>query len=136
VNKTHPLTQALGLIESILSEMDGLSKPRVRFMRWIFGAWLGLPVRRTLSNLARFGPYCDKSIRLHMERRFAFAEFCQQLIARSCERERICAFASVLLTRLLLAKRVAIAMGLISGGVAPPSGCYAVWNWVCWASLM
>lgn len=80
--------------------MAGLSQPRVRFMRWIFGAWLGLPVRHTMSNLARFGPYCDKSIRIHMERYFDFADFCQRLIAQSCERgsergserERIAAF--------------------------------------------
>ena len=82
----------LDLIETILSEMGGLSKPRLQFMRWIFCTWLGLPVRHTMSNLARFGPYCDKSIRLHLERGFCFAEFCRLLIDTRCGKERVCAF--------------------------------------------
>lgn len=61
-------------------------------MTWLFGAWLGLPVRRTMLNLARFGPYCEKSIRLHLARGFGFAEFCQLLIAQHCAPERVCAF--------------------------------------------
>ena len=92
MNQPDSLTQALGLVETILSEMSGLSKPRLRFLRWIFGAWLGLPVRRTMSNLARFGPYCDKSIRLQMARFFDFAEFGRLLIQKRCSTERICAF--------------------------------------------
>ena len=92
MNKPDSLAQALGLIETILGEMDGLSKPRLRFLRWIFGVWLGLPVRRTISNLARFGPYCEKSIRLQMARSFGFAEFCRLLINKRCGSERVCAF--------------------------------------------
>lgn len=92
MKRSNPLAQALGLIENILSEVEGLSQPRVKFMRWIFGAWLGLPVRHTISNLARFGPYCEKSIRLHMAKSFPFASVGQQLIARFCGGERIAAF--------------------------------------------
>ena len=92
MNKANSLAQAVGLLETILSEMGGLSKPRLRFMRWIFGAWLGLPVRRTMMNLARFGPYCEKSIRLHMARGFCFGEFGRLLIAKGCGQERVCAF--------------------------------------------
>ena len=92
MNPSNSLTQALGLIEQILSEVDELSKPQMRFMLWIMGAWLGLPVRRNMLNLARFGPYCEKSIRLHMARAFNFAELCGALIAGHCGAERICAF--------------------------------------------
>lgn len=95
MNKTNSLTQALSLVETILNEMAGsskLSKPRLRFVRWVFGAWLGLPVRRTMSNLARFGPYCEKSIRLQMARHFDFAQFGRLLIEKRCGTERICAF--------------------------------------------
>ena len=92
MNKPDSLTQAWSLVETILSEMSGLSKPRLRFLRWIFGAWLGLPVRRTVSNLARFGPYCEKSIRLQRARVFEFAEFGRLLIHKNCGTERICAF--------------------------------------------
>lgn len=95
MNTPNSPTQALDLLEAILSEMgrlSKLSKPRLRFMRWLFGAWLGLPVRRTMSNLARFGPYCEKSIRLHLERGFGFAEFCRLLIEKRCGVERVAAF--------------------------------------------
>ena len=69
MNRSNSLTQAQSLIETILSEMSGLgniSQPQVKFMRWILVAWLGLPVRRSMLNLARFGPYCEKTIRLQM----------------------------------------------------------------------
>ena len=92
MHKTNSLTQALSLLETILNEMVGLSKPRLRFMNWIFSAWLGLPVRHTMTNLARFGPYCEKSIRLQMARFFDFAEFGRLLIDKGCGPERICAF--------------------------------------------
>ena len=92
MNKTNSLTQALSLIETILNETQALSKPRRRFMLWMFSVWLGLPVRRTMLNLARFGPYCEKSIRLHMARGFSFAEFGRLLIDKHCGAKRICAF--------------------------------------------
>jgi hypothetical protein len=82
----------LGLIENILSEMGGMNKARLAFMRWLFAAWLGLPVRHTFLNLARFGPYCDKTLRLQMARAFDFARFCQLLIDKCCGAQRISAF--------------------------------------------
>ena len=92
MNNSHSLAQAQSLIETILSEMSGLSKPHLKFMRWIFIAWLGLPVRHSMLNLARFGPYCEKTIRLHMARTFCFAEFGRLLIAKGCGSQRVCAF--------------------------------------------
>jgi hypothetical protein len=92
VNQSNSLAQAQSLIETILGEMSGLSKPQLKFMRWIFIAWLGLPVRHTMLNLARFGPYCEKTIRLQMARTFCFAEFGRLLIAKRCGSERVCAF--------------------------------------------
>ena len=92
MNKNNTPAQALSLIEQILGKMENLSKPRFKFMNWLFGAWLGLPVRHTMINLARFGPYCDKTIRLHSEKPFAFDEFNQHLIECACGPERIAAF--------------------------------------------
>lgn len=87
-----PLAQIQDLIELILSEMGGLSKPQLKFMRWIFIAWLGFPVRRNMTNLARFGPYCEKTIRSVFSRGFCFDDFNFRLINRSCGREKIAAF--------------------------------------------
>jgi len=84
--------QALSLITNILGKMSNLNKPRRKFLQWIFGAWLGLPVRHTMLNLARFGPYCDRSVRLHFEKPFNFDEFNKHLIASTCGPERIAAF--------------------------------------------
>jgi hypothetical protein len=92
VKTSDSLAQAQSLIETILSEMSGLGKPQLKFMRWIFVAWLGLPVRHSMMNLARFGPYCEKSIRLHFARSFCWAEFGRLLIAKRCGAERVCAF--------------------------------------------
>jgi len=92
VDKQNTPAQALSLVESILNKMETLSKPQFKFMSWIFMAWLGLPVRHTFSNLARFGPYCDKTIRLHFAKAFCFAQFCQLLIQNHTGAERICAF--------------------------------------------
>ena len=61
-------------------------------MQWIFSAWLSLPVRRTFLNLARFGSYCNKSIRLHFAQPFPLARFCAALIQKSCAPERVAAF--------------------------------------------
>jgi hypothetical protein len=92
VDKQDTPAQAIGLVTNILGKMPNLSKPRVKFMSWLFGAWLGLPVRHTMLNLARFGPYCDRSVRLHFEKSFEFEELNLQLIDRTCGSERIAAF--------------------------------------------
>lgn len=87
-----PLAQIQDLIELILCEMNGLSKPQLGFMRWIFIAWLGFPVRRNMTNLARFGPYCEKTIRSAFSRGFCFVDFNARLIDRSCGGEKILVF--------------------------------------------
>jgi hypothetical protein len=80
------------LVDAILQEITVINKTQFKFMRALFEVSLGLPVRYTILNLSRFGSYCEKSIRLHMERRFDFTSFNRQLIKRSCGKELIAAF--------------------------------------------
>lgn len=92
VDKPNTPAQALSLIQSILDKMANLGKPQFKFMSWIYVVWLGLPTRHTFSNLERFGPYCDKTIRLQFERDFSFVDFNQSLIESQCGPERVAAF--------------------------------------------
>ncbi|PSL17226.1 transposase [Chitinophaga ginsengisoli] len=80
------------LVDAILNELSVTTKPQYKFMISLFEVWLGLPVRYTILNLSRFGNYCEKSIRLHMEQQFDFISFNKQLIKHSCHKELIAAF--------------------------------------------
>ncbi|SFW75955.1 DDE superfamily endonuclease [Chitinophaga sancti] len=58
----------------------------------LFEVWLCLPVRYTISNLSRFGTYCEKSIRLQMEKEFDFGCFNSSLIKDNCGKHLIAAY--------------------------------------------
>lgn len=80
------------LVNASLQKMEGISKPRLKFLNTFFELWLSLPVRYTMINLSRFGNYSDKSIRLHFEKEFDFANFNSQIITNSCSKNLIAAF--------------------------------------------
>lgn len=80
------------LVAVILNELPLITKPQYKFMISLFEVWLGLPIRYTILNLSRFGHYCEKSIRLHMEREFDFPAFNKQLIERSYISDLIAVF--------------------------------------------
>lgn len=61
-------------------------------MIYIFEVWLCLPVRYTISNLSRFGDYCEKSIRLQMEKDFDLGSFNSSLIKDNCSKNCIAAY--------------------------------------------
>lgn len=88
----HAFCKVKHLVNAILNELSVTTKPQYKFMISLFEVWLGLPVRYTILNLSRFGNYCEKSIRLHMEQPFNFISFNKQLIERSCGKELIAAF--------------------------------------------
>lgn len=87
------------LVDAILNEILVTAKPQYKFMISLFEVWLGLPVRYTILNLSRFGNYCEKNIRLHMERKFDFTAFNKQLIRQSCSHELIAAFDPTYITK-------------------------------------
>jgi len=92
--KTNPnvFNKISGLVNASLRKLENISKPRFKFFSTVFELWLGLPVRYTMLNLGRVGGYCEKSIRLHFEKRFDFVGFNSALIKKSCGQELIAAF--------------------------------------------
>jgi hypothetical protein len=80
------------LIEAILSKMQGLSKPRKKFISAMLVLFISLRGRHTFMNLSRYSSYSEKALRLQYEEPFDFACFNQQLISRSGRRESIIAF--------------------------------------------
>ncbi len=80
------------LVSASLQKLDNISKPQVKFLSTVLELWLGLPVRYTILNLSRFGPYSEKSIRLHFEKFFDFVSFNTLLIKKGCGKELIAAF--------------------------------------------
>ena len=81
-----------GLVSASLQKLSNISKPQLNFMLAVFDVWLSLPVRYTMLNLSRFGHYCEKSIRLHLEQRFDFVGFNTHLIKKHGGKELIAAF--------------------------------------------
>lgn len=88
----HAFGKVKHLVTTSLQELSVINKPQFKFMMSLFEVWLSLPVRYTILNLNRFGNYCEKSIRLHMERGFDFKGLNQQVIRRHCGKELIAAF--------------------------------------------
>jgi len=81
-----------GLVSASLQKITHISAPQFKFILSIFEVWLGLPVRYTMLNLSRFGQYCAKSIRLHLEQQFDFSTINSAIIGQRCDKELIAAF--------------------------------------------
>jgi hypothetical protein len=88
----HAFDKMKHLVIASLQKNGIINKPDFKFMLSLFEVWLSLPVRYTMLNLSRFGNYCEKSIRLHMEKEFDFPGFNRQLIKSHCSKELIAAF--------------------------------------------
>ena len=62
-------------VEAIIDTVPGLSKPRRKFMVFIFVLYLSLRGRYTFLGMERYGKYCEKSLRLQFEKPFGFFKF-------------------------------------------------------------
>jgi len=75
-------------VEAIIDTIPDLSKPRQKFMVFIFGLYLSLRGRYTFSGMERYGKYCEKTLRLQFEQPFDFFKFnvklCQQHASKEC----------------------------------------------------
>src|SRR6476619_6353287 len=92
IHSNNDCNKISGLVSASLQKLDKISKPRLKFMIAVFELWLSVPVRYTMLNLSRFGAYCEKSIRLHLEQPFDFVCFNTHLIEQKCGKELIAAF--------------------------------------------
>ena len=85
-------SKSQALVETILSKIDGLNKPRRNFIISIIVLYLSLRGRYTFKGLERYGTYCEKTYRLQFEKSFDFLQFNIELSKEHLGAHRIIAF--------------------------------------------
>jgi len=76
-NNTSSKSKAL--VENIVNNIEGLSKPRKDFMISIMILYLSMRGRYNFKGMERYGSKCEKTYRLQFEKRFDFFQFNLQL---------------------------------------------------------
>jgi hypothetical protein len=75
-------------VEAIIETIPDLSKPRQKFMIFIFVLYLSLRGRYTFLGMQRYGEYCEKTLRLQFEKPFDFFKFnikiCEAHASKDC----------------------------------------------------
>jgi len=79
-------------VRTILDTIPEMSKPRRKFMLFIFGLYLSLRGRYTFLGMQRYGKYCEKTLRLHFEQKFDFLTFNIHLCERCASNDRVLVF--------------------------------------------
>ncbi len=91
--KKHSFSyQSQGLAETILADIDLLSKPVKKFLSTIFSQWWGVIGRFNFINMSRFMSYGEQALRNGYERGFDFLEINLQIVQQHCSNEIILAF--------------------------------------------
>lgn len=87
---THKNASSKGkaLIEAILENIGGFSKPRRTFIVSIFILYLSMRGRYNFLAMSRYGENCEKTYRLQFEKEFDFLEFNVEL-CRQCVSEHV-----------------------------------------------
>lgn len=83
---------AKGVISTIIAKIDGMSKPRRKFILHLFELFMGMRGRYNFMNLARYGEYCEQSYRNNFSQPMDFMAFNKSLIQRHCSDHKILAF--------------------------------------------
>ena len=80
------------LISATISKINGITKPRIKFLNHVLTLYMGLRSRYTFTNLARYGKLNEKTYRNQFEQSFPWAEFNTELIRSECSNELIAVF--------------------------------------------
>ena len=67
--------ESQALVCKILNKLEGLSKPRKKFIKSIMFLFLSMRGRYTFKGMERYGTHCEKTYRLHFEQMFDFMSF-------------------------------------------------------------
>ena len=86
------LNKAQGLINAIIAKIDGISKPRQKFIHHLLILYMGLRGKYNFMNMARYGSFNEKTYRNQMEKPFDWVGFNVELIRRSCSNNLILAY--------------------------------------------
>lgn len=93
MKKNEPFSyQSQGLAETILADIDSLSKPVRKFLSTLFAQCWGVIGRYNFINMSRFMSYSEQALRNGFERGFDFFEMNRRLVKKKCSREIILAF--------------------------------------------
>lgn len=84
--------QTSGLVKTILSEFDNISKPISKFISTICSQWWTVCGRYNFVNISRFVTYSEQALRNAFTKSFDFATFNWMLIRKHCSEELILAF--------------------------------------------
>ncbi len=80
------------LIEKIVNNIEGLKKPRKKFMNSIIILYLSIRGRYTFKGLERYGDKSEKSYRLQFEKDFDFLGFNLELVNTYLSKSRVIIF--------------------------------------------
>jgi len=86
------LNKAESLINAIIENIDGITKPRQKFIIHLLILFMGLRGKYNFTNMARYGTYCEQSYRNQLSEPFQWVEFNKSLIDAYCCEERFAAF--------------------------------------------
>jgi len=73
--KNNASSKSRALAEKIVNKMEGLTKPRKKFMISIMILYLSMRGRYNFKGMERYGDYCEKTYRLQFEKDFDFKKF-------------------------------------------------------------
>lgn len=93
------LDRATNFVQARISKVAGLTKPQRKFLLWLFGRWLMLPVRYNFLNLSRYGGYSEKAIRTQMSKKLPFLALFHQIFEHLSKKECIAAFDPTFITK-------------------------------------
>jgi len=86
------LNKAESLINAIIAKIDGISKPRQKFIQHILILYMGLRGKYNFINMARYGNFNEKTYRNQMEKPFDWIGFNVELIRNNCSKDLILAY--------------------------------------------
>jgi hypothetical protein len=86
------LDKAMNFVEATISKVAGLTKPRIKFLLWLFERWLMVPVRYNFLNLSRYDGYSEKAIRSQFSTPLPFVALFHQLFAGLYKKECLAVF--------------------------------------------
>ena len=91
LNQTF-FSQTSGLVGTILSDLNNISKPISKFILTLCLQWWAISGKYNFMNMSRYMSYSEQALRNGYRREFDFCSFNWELITKNCSDELILAF--------------------------------------------
>jgi Transposase DDE domain len=92
VKTTTPFSKALSFIEAKLRQVNGIKKPRCRFLSTLFEAMWTVPGRINFLNLGRFSSLSEQTFRLQFMKEFDFLNLFISMLSGKEKKEILLVF--------------------------------------------